>query len=131
MEMYEKGWRKKKRNEWLRAYRKTPKGIEGRKREIEKDKGKRKLRWQEYKKFLYDLRVERGGKCSMCGYCKVVGILQFHHLRDKVEEVCKYRGPMSAGVAKRIRAEADKCVLLCPNCHWEITLEQLKEKYAS
>lgn len=127
MEMYEKGWRKKYLKEYQIRYRQTPNGKAARTREILKDKDNRKERWQEYKHFYYGLRIERGGKCSKCGYCKKIEILQFHHLRDKLENVCKYRGPMSAGVAKRIRAEADKCILLCPNCHWEITIEEIKQ----
>ena len=56
--MYEKGWRRKQYlKEYLIAYRKTPRGKEGRKREIEKDKENRKKRWQEYKKFYYDFMI--------------------------------------------------------------------------
>lgn len=112
---------------YQKRYRLTPRGIEARKLELLKDKSNRKKRWQEYKAFYRELRIEKGGKCTVCGYNKVVDILQFHHLRDKIENVCKYRGPMSAGVERRIRAEAEKCVLVCPNCHWEITLKEIKE----
>jgi hypothetical protein len=63
------------------------------------------------------LVAELGGKCSDCGYCKEPRILNFHH----VDETTK-----SFGIAKKLslcieklRAEAKKCILLCPNCHQE------------
>ncbi len=118
------------KKEYQKWYRKTASGKAARKREIEKDKPNRRKRWNEYKQFYHQLRTEWGGKCSECGYCKNIKILQFHHLRDKVDEVCRYRGPISPNVERRIREEAKKCVLLCPNCHWEITIKQIDEKYA-
>lgn len=120
---------KEERDLYQKKYRLTSKGKEARKKEVEKDKPNRRERWKEYRKFLYELRMERGGKCSICSYSKQVRILQFHHLRDKEFEVCAYRGPMSDRIAKRIREEADKCVLLCPNCHWEITIDEIDKKF--
>ena len=118
-----------KRKTYQIKYRLTSAGKEARKREIVKDRGNRRKRWAEYRKFFYDLRIEWGGKCSSCGYCKDIRILQFHHLRDKKFTICAYRGPMSAGVERRIRTEANKCILLCPNCHWEVTMEEIQQKY--
>ena len=120
-----------KNPDYQKKYRKTLSGKEARKREIEKDKPNRLARWKEYKPFLFKLRLEKGGKCSICGYCKQIRILQFHHLRDKSFGVCDYRGKMSERIAKRIRVEADKCILLCPNCHGEITIKEIDAKYNS
>lgn len=114
-----------------KAWRKTPKGKEARKREWKRFYAKYKEKYKEYKLFLYQLRMDRGGKCSLCGYSKVVKILQFHHLRDKEFEVCQYRGLMTERVKQKILAEAEKCILLCPNCHWEITLQEIDKKYAT
>ena len=127
--MDKKEIRKQYLKDYLIAYRKTPNGIAARKREIAKDKPNRKERYKEYKKFLYELRLEKGGQCSLCGYKKQIRALQFHHLRDKQNEVCRYRGPMSSHIATRIREEANKCILVCPNCHWEITLKEIDIKY--
>jgi hypothetical protein len=68
--------------------------------------------YQARKRLLAELRMERGGKCSFCQYDTVPAILQFHHPNDDKE------GDVSSiqGLAK-IRLEAAKCVLLCPNCH--------------
>ena len=62
---------------------------------------------------------EAGGRCSLCGYDRHVGALQFHH----VDPARKSFHLASRGVARsieRARAEAAKCVLLCANCHAEV-----------
>ena len=64
------------------------------------------------KALLLELRNEMGGKCKKCGYSKEIRILTFHHTdKNKVDNVTNLQ---SLGA---IRAEAAKCILLCPNCH--------------
>lgn len=61
----------------------------------------------------------KGGKCSSCGYNKCVGAMDFHHLGNSPKDF----GISQAGHTKSwetLRAELDKCVLLCSNCHREI-----------
>ena len=68
-----------------------------------------KLRW-----FIQNLKVELGGKCAKCGYGDQPRILQFHHLngmKDKLGNISEMKS------MSKIRAEAAKCILLCPNCH--------------
>src|ERR1035437_6332446 len=61
---------------------------------------------------------EFGGACEICGYSRCLDALVFHH-RDpalKSFEVSK------ASMNRRwdaILAEAQKCALLCANCHAE------------
>lgn len=59
-----------------------------------------------------------GGKCSNCGYDKNYAALQFHHLRNKSF------GLSTTNLANKtwikILKEADKCILLCANCHIEV-----------
>jgi transposase len=65
------------------------------------------------------LAREAGGRCVLCGYCRYVGALQFHHL----DPAQKRLGLSRAGVTlslETLRAEAEKCVLLCSNCHAEV-----------
>jgi transposase len=65
------------------------------------------------------LVAEAGGACSLCGYARYAGALQFHHL----DPAAKQFGLGMRGVARaleRCRAEAAKCVLLCANCHAEV-----------
>jgi transposase len=65
------------------------------------------------------LVAEAGGACSLCGYARRVWALHFHHVEPSQKRYAiNARG---AGMAlARLRAEADKCVLLCANCHAEV-----------
>ena len=121
---------KEERSIYQKAYRKTPEGKIARRKEQQRFYYlKYKPKYKEYKNLLLALRTEKGGKCSMCGYSKEISILHFHHLRDKVFEVCQYRGIMRPRIEKRIREEAEKCILICPNCHAELHLKERKIKY--
>ena len=62
---------------------------------------------------------EAGGVCSVCGYDRYVGALEFHH-RDRET---KRFGLGQRGLTRsleELREEAAKCVLLCSNCHVEV-----------
>ncbi|HUZ29482.1 MAG TPA: helix-turn-helix domain-containing protein [Solirubrobacteraceae bacterium] len=62
---------------------------------------------------------ESGGQCVLCGYGRDFGALEFHHLDPE----CKRLTLSSQGVTyslDALRAEAQKCVLLCANCHREV-----------
>ena len=67
------------------------------------------------------LIVYKGGKCERCGYNKCNRALEFHHL-DPLQK--------DFGISKHInrniddlKAEVDKCILLCSNCHAEVHQE--------
>ncbi|HEX3615781.1 MAG TPA: hypothetical protein VHU61_04545 [Solirubrobacteraceae bacterium] len=65
------------------------------------------------------LVAEAGGRCALCGYCRYVGALALHH----VDPTTKLLGLANKGRAlsiKTLRGEAQKCVLLCHNCHAEV-----------
>jgi 5-methylcytosine-specific restriction endonuclease McrA len=60
-----------------------------------------------------------GGKCSNCGYDKCTRALSVHHKNPAEKEF----GLSEAGMDKsweRIQREADKCILICANCHMEL-----------
>ena len=62
---------------------------------------------------------EAGGRCSLCGYDRYIGALQFHHRKG----TAKVFGVSERGLTRSlaaVRAEAAKCVLLCANCHSEV-----------
>ena len=65
------------------------------------------------------LVAEAGGRCAVCGYDRCIRALQFHHLEpsNKRHTVCN-DGRMIAIAA--LRAEAQKCLVLCANCHAEV-----------
>lgn len=61
----------------------------------------------------------KGGKCSRCGYDRCIEALELHH-RDSSK---KDFGLLAHGLTRaweKVKAEADKCDLLCANCHREI-----------
>ena len=65
------------------------------------------------------LIADAGGRCVICGYDRHPCALAFHHL-DPLSK----RMPVSAGgisyALRTLRTEAQKCVLLCANCHAEV-----------
>ena len=66
------------------------------------------------KAFIQETKVAKGGKCDKCGYNEEVKILHFHHIngmKDKLGNISEMKS------LKKIREEAAKCILLCPNCH--------------
>jgi 5-methylcytosine-specific restriction endonuclease McrA len=65
------------------------------------------------------LVAEAGGACCICGYDRNMRALHFHHL----EPLQKRHEINAKGVAialEKLRVEAQKCVLLCSNCHAEV-----------
>jgi hypothetical protein len=61
-----------------------------------------------------DLVGARGGRCEECGYATTIWALEFHHL-DAATKDFSLGGFL--GSLARARSEANKCVLLCANCH--------------
>jgi DNA-binding transcriptional ArsR family regulator len=60
-----------------------------------------------------------GGRCSICGYDRCIGALQFHHRDGRMKEF----GLADRGLTRSFEAvqkEAAKCVLLGANCHAEV-----------
>ena len=61
----------------------------------------------------------KGGRCQVCGYNKYQGALDLHHLNHAE----KGFGIADKGYTRswgKVKAELDKCVLVCANCHREI-----------
>lgn len=80
-------------------------------RNYQRERGRKKKR---------ELIKLKGGKCSKCGYCKCLAVLSFHH-KNPAEKLF----PMSMdSISDRqwgdVLKEADKCDLVCLNCHSEI-----------
>ena len=59
----------------------------------------------------------KGGQCAHCGYNKCMRALEFHHL-DPTEKDFGISKILTRSVAS-LKEEADKCILLCANCHAE------------
>jgi hypothetical protein len=55
-----------------------------------------------------------GGKCSMCHGIFPSSVYDFHHEKNKIEDISKmFLNRSEAEILK----EAEKCILLCANCH--------------
>jgi hypothetical protein len=59
---------------------------------------------------------EAGGCCRICGFAEHPSALQFHHVDSAAKEFHLGHQGVTRSIA-RMRAEAEKCVLLCANCH--------------
>lgn len=65
------------------------------------------------------LVAQFGGKCKFCGYSRSLSALHFHHINPKEKSFTI----ASKGKGKNFIAlleEAQKCILVCANCHHEI-----------
>lgn len=60
-----------------------------------------------------------GGKCKLCGYKKYAGALDFHHLDPRAKVFALSVKGLSYSWDSLVR-EAEKCVLVCKNCHTEL-----------
>lgn len=68
-----------------------------------------------------------GGKCSRCGYKKSSSALSFHHVDPKTKNFDISHNGKLLGDWDILVAEANKCILLCLNCHSEIE-EEIRKK---
>lgn len=75
---------------------------------------KNKLKRQAKRKSLIDLR---GGKCVSCSYDRYQGALQFHHLDHRQKKFLLNISSMSLHTQEDLEQEAQKCIVLCVNCH--------------
>jgi transposase len=62
---------------------------------------------------------EAGGRCVRCGYDRNPAALQFHHLDPATKRIALSARGIAYALAT-VREEAQKCVLLCANCHAEV-----------
>jgi 5-methylcytosine-specific restriction endonuclease McrA len=70
------------------------------------------------------LKKQSGGHCQICGYDKEIRILEFHHIKDKSFDVGKsYGRPIEI-----LEKEVKNCILVCPNCHRIIHLNERLNK---
>lgn len=65
------------------------------------------------------LREHFGGRCIRCGYDRCFQALEFHH-RDPSTKDKTIKLSGGSVSMKRMIDEAEKCDLLCANCHREV-----------
>jgi len=88
----------------------------------ESKKAQKKRVYQRNTDFILEFKREKC--CSSCGYKEHPEILQFHHTRDKLENISQLKKKS----LDRIKKEIEKCILLCPNCHF-LLHSHIKDKY--
>ena len=68
----------------------------------------------------------KGGKCEICGYDKCIDALEFHHVNQETKSFGISNGNIRS--LKELKKEADKCILVCSNCHKEIHARKREEE---
>lgn len=86
--------------------------------ELMKNRSNQVVYWRQRAKIK--LVEYKGGECERCGYKKCIDALDFHH-RDPNEKDFTIGG--KSWSFDRLKNEADKCILVCANCHREIHYE--------
>lgn len=71
------------------------------------------------KRRMTELLRIHGGCCVRCGYNRCTAALEFHH-REPAEKKFNVNTMTVCKAWKSVLAEAEKCDLLCANCHREV-----------
>jgi len=72
--------------------------------------------------------MRRGGACEICGYCKNIAALEFHHINPEEKKFNVDMRKFSNMNLEKLEAELEKCILICANCHRELHNENLTMK---
>ena len=67
-----------------------------------------------------------GGKCKLCGYDRCPAALDFHHINPEEKEF-RLSGSKMRCKFETLVKEAEKCMLLCANCHRELHYNESEE----
>lgn len=78
------------------------------------------------KKFAVEYK---GSKCNKCGWSGDISCFDFHHKDPTLKEFTLQANNMSSTSWEKIKAELDKCVLVCSNCHRTIHSNYSKKDF--
>jgi len=84
-----------------------------------------------------ELLDDKGGKCQICSYARCKRALSFHHRDPANKKFGLTLNNLWSKTWDAIQQEADKCDLLCSNCHMEVEDEKhditrrVNEKYGT
>lgn len=59
----------------------------------------------------------RGGGCEICGYCKNLAAIEFHHKEKTKKSFIVDLRALGNYKKEKIHAELEKCMMICSNCH--------------
>jgi 5-methylcytosine-specific restriction endonuclease McrA len=101
-------------------------GIEGEEHFYKSQKWYCKSCWnkrtaQAQKDKVKQIKLDYGGKCTRCGYDKCLDALEFHHTDPTQKEF--HLGEARGRSMDKLKAELEKCEMVCRNCHTEIHAE--------
>ena len=71
---------------------------------------------------------KKGKICALCGYNEHWEILQFHHKdkKKKLFEITLFK--IAKKNPEELKREIEKCILICPNCHFLLHLREKENK---
>jgi hypothetical protein len=67
------------------------------------------------RKRIVSIKKQMGGKCFFCGFDKNFAALDFHHIDPSKKSFSV--NSAAKGTRDELIKEAEKCILLCRNCH--------------
>jgi hypothetical protein len=65
------------------------------------------------------LVLKLGGRCMVCGYARNLAALEFHHREPASKSFQLDTRTLANRNWRDVEMEAEKCLLLCSNCHAE------------
>jgi len=71
---------------------------------------------------------KKGKSCALCGYNEHYEILQFHHKDREKKRFEITISKMAKKTSQELKEEMDKCILICPNCHFLLHLREMENK---
>ena len=73
-----------------------------------------------HRRRVKELLVEyKGGECQICHYNKCIAALDFHHLDPTQKDFAISNSNIYRNIDV-LKAEVNKCILVCANCHREL-----------
>lgn len=119
----------KSNKDGLQKYCKSCKKQVDNRRSKSKNRELNIVRIERSSKKVWDLKRKKGGKCSKCNEDRL-HVLEFHHLDpkqkvDQINNLVQFYGMKNWHIAEQ---EADKCILLCSNCHKDFHYLESKNK---
>jgi hypothetical protein len=82
------------------------------------------LKRRNYKSIFVEYK---GGSCEYCGYSKSLAALEFHHRDPNAKDFSISKKNV---LDEKTKAELDKCLLLCSNCHREVHENLTNDKHS-
>lgn len=72
-----------------------------------------------YNACLHYIEQQKEKGCCKCRYNKCLDALHFHH-KNPTKKIAKINKIRKTGNLNKVKAEIQKCILVCANCHAEL-----------